>query len=395
MTSQLRHLHQYGRRCYSGQFSHDGKFYFSSCQDFNVRLYDTTDPLEWKQIKTLQYPYGQWTITDTSLSPDDQLIAYSSIRGIVCLGHTDPAIAVTPLDLQLGTPQRQFAVWAVKFTSDGRELVMGTSDNSVLAYDIESQRTTAQFIAHADDVNAICVDPLAPNMVYTGSDDTYIKVWDRRTMANGTPVGGFFGHLEGLTHLESQGDGLHLLSNGKDQCSKLWDIRAMLQPDQFDQLDKQDSTGFDYRFQQYRPQSARQYPDDNPVAVFKGHSILKTLIRCHFSPLGRAGKRLVYSGSEDGAVYIWTLDGDLLGKVDVNSDTEANWQSDQRDAAAVDHKRWRSCVRDASWHPQTDIIAGEFYRLLSPCHSTNHHGSFVLDGTRDDWWSMLSAYYLF
>ena len=36
------------------------------------------------------YPYGQWTITDASLSPDNRFLAYSSIRSVVCLAPTDP-----------------------------------------------------------------------------------------------------------------------------------------------------------------------------------------------------------------------------------------------------------------------------------------------------------------
>ena len=35
------------------------------------------------------------------------------------------------------------------------------------------------------------------------------------------------GHLEGVTFIDSRGDGRHLISNGKDQSIKLWDIRKM------------------------------------------------------------------------------------------------------------------------------------------------------------------------
>lgn len=35
------------------------------------------------------------------------------------------------------------------------------------------------------------------------------------------------GHLEGITFLDSRGDGRYLISNGKDQTIKLWDIRKM------------------------------------------------------------------------------------------------------------------------------------------------------------------------
>jgi WD repeat-containing protein 23 len=40
-----------------------------------------------------------------------------------------------------------------------------------------------------------------------------------------TPVGTFPGHLEGITFIDSKGDGRYCVSNGKDQTAKLWDIR--------------------------------------------------------------------------------------------------------------------------------------------------------------------------
>ena len=42
---------QYGARCYSGQFSKDGNFFFSCSQDFRVRMYDTSNPYDWKHYK--------------------------------------------------------------------------------------------------------------------------------------------------------------------------------------------------------------------------------------------------------------------------------------------------------------------------------------------------------
>lgn len=35
------------------------------------------------------------------------------------------------------------------------------------------------------------------------------------------------GHLEGITFLDSRGDGRYFISNGKDQTTKLWDIRKL------------------------------------------------------------------------------------------------------------------------------------------------------------------------
>jgi WD repeat-containing protein 23 len=41
----------YNARCYSGQFSDDGQFFFSCAQDFKVRMYDTSNPYDWKYYK--------------------------------------------------------------------------------------------------------------------------------------------------------------------------------------------------------------------------------------------------------------------------------------------------------------------------------------------------------
>ncbi|KAK4989477.1 hypothetical protein LTR50_003221 [Elasticomyces elasticus] len=43
----------YNARCYSGQFSDDGNFFYSCSQDFKVRMYDTSNPYKWKYYKVL------------------------------------------------------------------------------------------------------------------------------------------------------------------------------------------------------------------------------------------------------------------------------------------------------------------------------------------------------
>ena len=83
-------------RCYSGQFSDDGNFFFSCSQDFQVRMYDTSNPYKWRYYKNVRYPAGRWTITDASLSPDNKYLAYSSITPVVCLAPTDPGVDTEP-----------------------------------------------------------------------------------------------------------------------------------------------------------------------------------------------------------------------------------------------------------------------------------------------------------
>lgn len=59
----------YNARCYSGQFSDDGNFFFSCAQDFRVRMYDTSNPYDWKYYKVSgkSVSYIQWTLICHSL----------------------------------------------------------------------------------------------------------------------------------------------------------------------------------------------------------------------------------------------------------------------------------------------------------------------------------------
>jgi WD repeat-containing protein 23 len=115
---------------------------------------------------------------------------------------------------------------SVRFSPGGDELLVGAKDNCVYIYDIATSKPILRLRGHTDEVNAICYgDSNSPHLIYSGSDDTTIKVWDRRSIADGRPAGVFTGHTEGITFVHSKGDGRYVLSNGKDQQMKLWDLR--------------------------------------------------------------------------------------------------------------------------------------------------------------------------
>lgn len=117
-------------------------------------------------------------------------------------------------------------------------------------YDVEIGKIALKLEGHSDDINAVCfADSQSSNVLFSGSDDSLVKVWDRRSMAAGREAGCLPGHMEGITFVATKGDGRYVISNGKDQTLKLWDIRKMMERSAFERLPKKDfQSGFDYRW---------------------------------------------------------------------------------------------------------------------------------------------------
>jgi len=191
------------------------------------------------------------------LGPDENqtVLDFSGYNG------TNRLYRFSPGDFERGRMDPRTGIWSLRFSADGRELVAGASDQCLygtspsfvfanVVYDVEMRKITLKLMGHTDDINAVCfADPLSTNLLFSGSDDSIVKVWDRRSMAGGRAAGCLVGHMEGITFVASKGDGRYVISNGKDQTLKLWDIRKMMERSDFDALPRKDyCSGFDYRW---------------------------------------------------------------------------------------------------------------------------------------------------
>nr|GMD17109.1 LEC14B protein [Ipomoea batatas] len=330
-------------RAYVSQFSADGSLFISAFQGSHIRIYNVEK--DWKIQKDIQAQSLRWTVTDTSLSPDHRHLVYATMSPIVHVvnvgsGTTESVANVTEIHEGLDFSSDDdngysFGIFSVKHSTDGREIVAGSSDDAIYVYDLEANKLSLRISAHGSDVNTVCFADDSGNLIYSGSDDNLCKVWDRRCIrTQGKSEGVLMGHLEGITCVDSRRDGRYLISNGKDQAIKLWDIRKM--------SSNATCTGcfrnyeWDYRWMDYPPQARYlKHPSDQSVGTYKGHAVLRTLIRCYFSPAYSTAQKYIYTGSHDKCVYVYDLvSGAQVAKL----------------------KHHRSTVRDCSWHPHYPML---------------------------------------
>ncbi|EIN13833.1 WD40 repeat-like protein [Punctularia strigosozonata HHB-11173 SS5] len=383
----------YEANIYCGQYSADSSFYYTCCQDFRLHVYDTASILSqhlpnhgpqfrrrgseyeldpghqtrMKVIKTIQGHAGRWTITDSHLSPDNERMIYSSITPVVYMVNTrDSSPIQTPINFADSrsravdwTWEDRVAIWSCRFSADGNEIVAGGT-GKIFVYDLLADRRSVKINAHDDDVNSCCwADTASGNVLISASDDTFLKVWDRRSLGSSQrPAGVLVGHTEGITNVAPKGDGRYIISNGKDQALRLWDLRKMRSSAEFDRM-PQKSYGcknYDYRYGYYPNPRFPAHPNDCSVMTYRGHAVLRTLIRCHFSPAETTGSQYIYSGSSDGLVHIWSLDGRIVQILDRSKTMPMSFDPSGPEYPMGGRRNQATCVRDVSWHTREPII---------------------------------------
>ncbi|PPQ77004.1 hypothetical protein CVT25_014821 [Psilocybe cyanescens] len=410
----------YDANMYTAQFSDDSSFYYTCSQDFRLHIFDMRAPpvkssypvssvrnssdigltTRMPLRKVIQGHPGRWTITDANLSPDNERIVYSSITPTVYMTSTSPDGSNAQIPISFADPGRplshfhtNFGIWSCRFSADGNEIVAGGSGR-LFVYDLLANKRTVSISAHEDDVNSCCwADTASGNVLVSASDDTYIKVWDRRSLGSSRkPSGVLVGHTEGITYVSAKGDGRYIVSNGKDQAARLWDLRKMRSSAEFDEIRLDHKSygieDFDYRYPYYPEPNYPAHPKDCSVMTFRGHSVLRTLIRCHFSPAESTGSQYIYSGSADGKIHIWSLDGRVVEVLDRSRTLPASFSPSGREPESTSGMPANSCVRDVSWHSQEPVImsAGwESARGGTVIARHEYKGLSKMPGALEDW----------
>ncbi|XP_077646026.1 DDB1- and CUL4-associated factor 11 [Lonchura striata] len=327
-------LEPHPQKVFCAVFADRGRRLLTACQDHFLRLFEVSGA----GLRLLRATRGRqvgWSILDVALGPEGRQALYCSwsshVHAFDLHGEGD---AHTALDFR--PEDRRFAVFSLAVGPDGRDVMGGANDGCVYVYDREAQRRVERVPAHEDDVNAVALADASGQLLLSGGDDGVGRAWDRRCLAEG-PALTLAGHRDGLTFLHARGDGRYVVSNSKDQSAKLWDLRRPSGEAALAATRRAVARqSWDYRWQR-APRSARRappLPGDASVLTFRGHSVLRSLLRCRLAPPG--GAPALAAGSADGAVLVYDVTtGRALRRL-------------------TNHG---ACVRDVSWSPEGAWLA--------------------------------------
>jgi WD40 repeat protein len=111
-------------------------------------------------------------------------------------------------------------VLAAAFSSDGRHVLSGSDDNTLILWDVGTGEPLRTFTGHAGRVSAVAFSPDGRRALSASADMT-LALWD---VGTGEPLRTFKGHAGPVTAVVFSPDGRHALSGSLDHTLILWDV---------------------------------------------------------------------------------------------------------------------------------------------------------------------------
>ena len=112
------------------------------------------------------------------------------------------------------------SVSAIAVTPNGKHLVSGSLDDSVIVWNLETGEQIFTFIGHSEWVNAIAISPDGKRVI-SGSSDKTIKVWDINL---GKEFFTLEGHTDSVVSVAVTPDCKRIISGSWDNTIKIWDL---------------------------------------------------------------------------------------------------------------------------------------------------------------------------
>jgi len=218
---------------------------------------------------------------------------------------------------------------AVAFSPDGRFVLSGSDDRTMMLWDVSTGEPLRTYKGHADRVAAVVFSPDGRRAL-SGSGDRTLVLWD---VSTGEPLRTYKGHADRVTAVVFAPDGRHALSGSGDKTLMLWDV----------------ATGEVER-------------------TFNAHT--DPVRSVAFSPDGRHA----LSGSDDGALVVWNVaTGEVKRALKAHADsvTTVAFSPDGRHALSGSHDQTLIV-----W----DVAAGTPVRVFRGHSSYVTAATFLPDG---------------
>jgi WD40 repeat protein len=205
--------------------SPDGTRAFSAGGDNLLILWDVTTGQELRREETANFP-----IRSMAFSPDGTIIALGSTQGDIELRNVETWELLQTLD-----GGDQGIVLSVAFSPSGTSLVSGSVSGTVILWDLTTQQNVILSAAgntinttvqgrdgHTDAVNSVTFSPDG-EYILSGSSDESMILWE---VATNKLIHRFFGHNGAVTSVafNADSDDLQAISASLDNSLIVWDI---------------------------------------------------------------------------------------------------------------------------------------------------------------------------
>lgn len=195
---------------WDAKFAPNGRLIAPACEDASIRLLDTSDKKNIKEINQLMGHNG--AVRSVAFSPDGSKILSGGADYDVCLW-----------DLANGKEIRrmighQGAVTGVAFSPDGNSALSGGVDKTVRLWDVATGELRQTFQGHVDAVTCVACTPDG-QMALSGGLDRTIRIW---RFSDGVEVHQFSEPQGSVRSIAVSADSRRAVSAGDDAVVRLW-----------------------------------------------------------------------------------------------------------------------------------------------------------------------------
>jgi WD40 repeat protein len=195
-------------------FSKDGKFVASGSKDFTIQVYETETGRA-----VFSANDHKDAVTRVLFDSKSKYVMSSSVDGTIRMYDLiEPKNNEKPRFIQYGAPINSFVP-----TLDGRAFFVASNKPLIEIVDFKAA-VLRSLTGHSDAVNNIALSPDGKRLI-SGSNDKTVIVWD---LTNGKVLKTLKGHAWKVTSVNWNNDGRYAVSTGNEGETLIWDVESGL-----------------------------------------------------------------------------------------------------------------------------------------------------------------------